>query len=212
MNKPTPPKAKRATGARRFKDAGQWIADARTQAGLSQVQLATACDFGQNRETAIEKSPNLTLLTMCSTLARCKSDLAPQGFEFVLQTADGVDVIPVPPGCKSFGTMIVEARAKAKLTQVALAKLCKIGQNRESAIEKSTNLTYHTLCSTASRCGYFFAIRKREGAAGAAPVVETPKAEAKRKAAAPKAAPKKTATKKAPAKTAAKKTTKKPKG
>ena len=52
------------------------------------------------------------------------------------------------------GDLVAEARAEAKLTQVELAKKCKIGQNRMSAIELSDNLTFDTLEGVLNNCGF----------------------------------------------------------
>jgi ribosome-binding protein aMBF1 (putative translation factor) len=62
--------------------AGTVIAETRTRAGLTQVELAKHWGRGQNRASAVEKSDNLTFKTMCEVLRAMKTEKAPLGYEF----------------------------------------------------------------------------------------------------------------------------------
>ena len=53
---------------------------------------------------------------------------------------------------KAAGAVIAEIRQHAGLSQTALAKACRVRQNRVSDIEHSANLNWDTLCSVAERC------------------------------------------------------------
>jgi transcriptional regulator with XRE-family HTH domain len=76
-----------------------------------------------------------------------------------------------PGGCPPAGELVAKARKAAGLTQLELSVLYDVGQNRESAIERSVNLQFDTMykilrCTRSEKApfGFELVLRKRKAA------------------------------------------------
>ncbi len=78
----------KAKAAESWPHAGKQMADIRLEAGITQVAVAIKSGLGQNRSSAIEKSPNLNWRTMNKVASACRSKEAPKGFGFLALPRD----------------------------------------------------------------------------------------------------------------------------
>jgi transcriptional regulator with XRE-family HTH domain len=129
--------------------AGKVIRAARIRSSISLEDSARRYGVDNTRMEAIEKSNNLTLDTIEDVMWQL-------GWAFHHGEMRFKEKVGKSRSKIAYGDIIRTERINAGITQVQLARMCKVGQNRMSAIELSNSHNWDTLSRFLRKCGTKF--------------------------------------------------------